>query len=203
VEARRAEELRRVAGEVAPFLWASLSARLRAARRELEETLAAQRRERAGEPGERALARPAGGVAEELREGFRRAGWCLGVLGAGLGVDLVRARREPEGLRWLVEALAEARALDLSPSAGELPRLAPETSAALELPLLAAWCVLRAGALDGVVRWSAERAQRGWRLAFELGAGLERAELAARCARLSSTRGSPCLALGPARLELT
>ena len=210
----RAAELRLVAREVAPVLWASLSARLRAARLELAETLRALRRDRGSAlRDERRVARQ-----EELRESVRRAGWCLGLLGSAQGVDLLRARREPEGLRWLVAALAEARGIELTPPAAELPRLASTAPSAFELPLLVAWCLLRAGdSSGGAVRWSLHRtpepgddvpgadpAHARWRLEFELGTKHEQAEVAARCARLDSACSpEPRLSLGPARLELS
>lgn len=198
-EVRRAREFRCLTEELAPLLWASLGARLGRARFELSETLTALRHERANAlRDECALARQ-----EDLREQVRRAGWCLGVLGAGQGVDLLRARRERDGLRWLLGALAEARAFGLEPDASELPQLARGTSMAFELPLLAAWCVLRASSSSARVRWRAERASAGQRLVFELGSGAEPAELATRCARLNSARpDAPHLAVGLGRLEL-
>jgi hypothetical protein len=188
-----------VAEEVAPLVWTSLSARLREARRELEELLTAFRRDHAsGLRDECALARQ-----EELREGVRRAGWCLGALGAVQGVDLLRTRRAEDGLRWLSAALAEACGFTLTPGADELPRDAGAASDACERSLLASWCVLLAGGGDGVVRWSAERVERAWRLGFELGRVRAPAELAERCARLSSARpGSTRVAFAPSRIEL-
>ena len=191
-------------------MWSSLRVRLRAAREELDETLRALRRERVlALRDERRVARQ-----EELRENVRRAGWCLGLLGAAQGIDLLRARREPEGLRWLSAALAEPRALELTPVADELPLLDGSALACLELPLLCAWCVLCSGdTCGGSVRWSASLTPQSAlgdvsvpprrQLVFELGVVREPAELAARCTRLSSADPHlPQLALVGARLRL-
>ncbi len=199
-EERRARERRALAAELAAPLWASLSARLRAARGELEATLALLRQDRARAlADERGLAR-----GEALREHVRRAGWCLGVLGAALGVDFVRARRERDGLRWLVGAVAEARGLALSPTADELPQLSAGAPADFEPALLAAWCALQADAGAGCVRWRAAPAASGTGLEFELGARAERAELAERCARVSSAQlAGPRLVHAAGRLVLS
>jgi hypothetical protein len=111
------------------------------------------------------LARP-----EALDARARSAGWCLGVLAAAHGLDLLRARHEAEGLRWMVALLAEARGWSLRPRSARFPRLAGCAAAHWEICLLAAWCVLRAGTGSrGVVRWHAEKRDRELSLGFELG----------------------------------
>ena len=184
-DGRRARALAAAAEELAPVLFASLEGRLRATRCELEAALAALRADAARAlRDERLLARQ-----DELREDVRRAGWCLGVLGLAQGADLLRARREREGLRWLVAALAEARGLELEPPAAALPLLEGRPELTLEVAVLAAWCALRAGAVaGGRVRWSVARDGARTRLAFEVGPASGRAELAERCAFLGSTR---------------
>lgn len=184
---RRARALREVAEELAPALFASLWKRMCRVRLELTETLAALRRDAPRAlRDEDLLARQ-----EELREEVRRAGWCLGVLGAAQGADLLRARRERAGLGWLVAAVAEARALELEPEGEALPMLAGPARLALELPLLAAWCAEQAAVRAGRLRWRSTREHGLSRLAFALGEARGRDELAARCAHLNSSRPAP------------
>lgn len=196
---RRAAALREVAEELAPPLFTSLWKRLCSVRLELTDALSALRRDAPRALGdERLLARQ-----EELREEVRRAGWCLGVLGAAQGADLLRARRERAGLVWLVAAVAEARALALEPEARALPLLAGPEGLALELPLLAAWCAEQAAQRAGRLRWRCAREGGLTSLAFALGNAPGRDELMARCAHLNSSRpGPPSLVLAGGELAL-
>src|SRR5262249_4790373 len=117
---------------------------------------------------------------EELETRTRRTGWCLGVLSAAHGVDLLRSRHEVDGLRWLVGALVRARGLRIEPAEEHLPALTGRSCADWEVSLLAAWCALEGGtSLDGFVRWRAGECGPARWLAFE-----------ASAARLESVRPS-------------
>jgi hypothetical protein len=179
-----------MARAVGQRLWPRFGADLRAARVELEER---QRAFRAA-PSRAANALLAG----DLEARLERGGWCLCVVAAALGSDLLGARREARGLEWIVAATAEAAGVELQPNAALLPDL-PVHPASVELALLAAWCALEAGARRSVVRWSALDGGAG--LAFALDE--EAAELQERCARVRApdTRG-PRLAVVARRLEL-
>jgi len=119
-------------------------------------------------------------LQEELAARTRLAGWCLGVLAAARGVDLLRSRHETDGLRWMVGAVASARNYELVPRVEELPSLAVRTSNAWKVSLLAAWSALHSGMRsDRRVHWKAgESGALRW-LAFE-----------ARAARTSARRAS-------------
>lgn len=174
-----AAALRGVADEIGGRLWATISVELEQARRELEGFLIEFRREREHAlRDERVLARQA-----ELEERAHRVGWCLGVLGAASGADLLHERREAAGLRWLVTLAATARACRLAPVAEALPLLAPSATAGWEVPLLAAWAVLHARAARGILSWSGgARGPEHW-LAFDVEP--HEPKLAARCAQLA------------------
>jgi hypothetical protein len=185
----RALELHAVAREVGEALWGVLGARLRAAREELE---GASARARAG-----GVSTTGSGHAppEELCARIRPTGWCLGVLAAAQGVDLLRARGEGEGLRWMMVAAAEARGLRLAPGSAELPLLRSGSGAAREVALLGAWCVLLAEPRGGgVLHWTRGAGESGAGLDFELARAPH--GLAERCARL-------CLPGRESRLELS
>jgi hypothetical protein len=91
---------------------------------EPEQEIRGARRELAAHLGE--LRHDAGSILgddarnarrEEIAERTRRTGWCLGVLAAARGVDLLRSRHVAEGLRWLVAALGRARGFEIVPRA--------------------------------------------------------------------------------------
>ncbi len=153
--------------EVGEVLWPGLSRMLGAARVELDTLVMGLRREGTGILGDRSRL----ALQEDLAARTRRAGWCLGVLAAAQGVDLLHGRREAEGLRWMVGALAEVRAFQSMPPVRELPRIAVVARAAWELPLLATWCALQVVKnSNGVVRWrTGENGANKW-LAFDSGA---------------------------------
>jgi len=95
-------------------------------------------------------------VEERHAEGHA-IGWCLGVLAAASGTDLLLTRRERNGLsemfRLVLVALGDR---ELSPSADELPSVAPDRGGGWELPFLLSWMLLRAGITppnDGPLRW--------------------------------------------------
>jgi hypothetical protein len=189
-----------VAREVTAAIWTRLFLDLRAARLELEDVLAALHRDRA------AVLREEGTLSrqEQVREDVRRAGWCMGVLAAAEGCDLLRARQERDGLGWLVGTVARARSLLLSPPAEHLPSLLACASERGEVTVLAAWCAVRADESGaGVLRWRADRMGGRSRLSFELRDEGVRAELVERCARLApSPTQAPCPALKRDALEL-
>jgi len=180
-------------------LWGSLFLGLRASRRELDELLERLRRERSEVlRDEDAMARQ-----EVLREEVRRAGWCIGVLAAAEGCDLLRERHAPEGLRWMIGALADARGLRLLPGAVELPLLAPACRSGGEVVVLAGWCARMSLAESGDLRWSAWREGARWRLLFAH-APEPAADIAARCARLACGEDSaPRLEVGQGGLALS
>ena len=165
-EARRTAAWREAARDVGGVLWPSLGRELRSAGAELGGFVNDLRRA----PGrllrdESRLARQ-----EDVAERSRRAGWCLGVLAAAQGIDLLNERREPEGLRWFVGELIEARGLVLRPSVAELPTVVCRAGRTWEICLLAGWCALRVGeSSDGVVRWKAAQCGAIKSLAFEVG----------------------------------
>lgn len=91
---------------------------------------------------------------EELSDELARAGYCLGVLGAGGRADLLRDRREPRGLRWLAAESAAAHGARLEPGAAELPELAGPSGQNWRTALVAGWCVAAAARRAPAVRWS-------------------------------------------------
>lgn len=83
---------------------------------------------------------------EARQEEGHAIGWCLGVLAAASGTDVLLARREQDGLRELVELVQIALGdRPLWPATKELPRVEPSVGAGWELPFLVAWAFLRAG----------------------------------------------------------
>jgi len=163
------------AEEVGRVLLPYLRARVRAATAEI----ASLANELAREPrralrDERGLAR-----AETTRAELDRLGWCLGVLGAARGVDVLHARHARAGLRTVVDVLAEARGAREDPARlAELPELAP--AAAWHAPLLCAWMLARAQTARPA--WPAWSVRRDGRLWFEVEAS-DADALAERCAR--------------------
>lgn len=180
--------------EVGEVLWPGLSQVLESARIELDTLVTGLRRDCAGVLRDRSRL----ALQEELATRTRRAGWCLGVLAAAQGVDLLHGRREAEGLRWMVAALIEARAFTSEPPATELPRIPVGSRAAWDVSLLATWCALQVGqSSNGIVRWwTGEDGADKW-LAFES----EAAHTARTCAaRPSSAWTRPRLGLATGRL---
>lgn len=96
-------------------------------------------------------------AAEDRDQLGHSVGWCLGVLAAGSGTDLLIARREEAGLRLLVGFVQEALGgRELDPPVGELPILAAERGDGWELPFLLGWLFLRVGLVTDPkqpVRW--------------------------------------------------
>lgn len=158
--------MREAARDVGVALWPSLGRELCSARNELEVLLDELHRDPVR------LLRDESRLAQQEHTGLRsrRAGWSLGVLAAAHGIDLLRERRAPDGLRWIVGDLVAARALELAPGPAELPTVVSRTSRAWEVCLLAAWCVLKVGeSADGTVRWRAAERDATWSLAFAVG----------------------------------
>jgi len=156
-----------------------LCAALRATRVALEELRDGAERTRRG-----AWSAAQDRAAAQAEEEARRIGWCLGVLGAADGHDCLRARREPHGLRWMVEAVALARGRVLAPGGARLPA-PPAAGNAWEAALLGGWCAAESmRGTSGAVRW---RALDGAGIAFPL--PRPGAELVTRVARLGSAPG--------------
>lgn len=195
--AGEAAELLSMGREVGEVLWPGLGDALHSARLELDSLLDGLRLDRAGVLRDESRLR----LQETLAARARRAGWCLGVLAAAQGFDLLRGRREAEGLRWMVGTLAEVGAFRPTPPASELPRIAGVRDP-WEISLLATWCALQVGQSPaGRLRWRAgEHGTSKW-LAFESGSAHVRL---ARYPRLSSAeRRPPRLGLAMGLLVLT
>jgi len=90
---------------------------------------------------------------DELADELARAGYCLGVLGAGGRADLLRERREKRGLHWFLGECSAAHGAVLAPDARELPELTAGGARGWRLALLGGWCVARAAGQTPVVRW--------------------------------------------------
>ena len=95
-------------------------------------------------------------------------GYALAVLGSAQGAELLLARREREGLRWLMGFLAEAlrrQGLLLSPC--ELPDLAPGAGDGWRPPWAVARVVLASALHAGegaTVHWSLQAKADAWHL---------------------------------------
>ncbi len=95
-----------------------------------------------------------------------RVGYALGVLGSAQGTELLLARREPAGLEWMLDFLAEGlrrEGRELRPLV--LPHLAPAAADGWQPPW-AVGRVLLAASLgpDGAGRWNLELRPEGWLL---------------------------------------
>ncbi len=107
---------------------------------------------------QQALADPTGVRSLEADQALgRRIGWCLGVLAAANGTDLLLARRERDGLRDMLELLALAHPdHPPEPALEELPRLSTSVGEGWEVPLLLACLFLhgaRALTYGGPLAW--------------------------------------------------
>ncbi len=81
-----------------------------------------------------------------------QVGWCFGLLAAASGVDVLRARHEPDGLRAILVLLGDAlddRAIEPHPS--ELPRT--RARAGWELAFVFAVVALRVSAHEASIAW--------------------------------------------------
>lgn len=138
---------------------------------------------------------------EELSQALRRAGYCLGVLGAGARADLLRGRRERRGLRWMAEETAAALARELEPGSESLPELTLAGARGWNLALLAGWCLCQAARhADGALRWRV--AGDELRVAFD--GPRPPAEFRRHCRQLSSASGiGPKLRAGALGLALS
>ena len=111
---------------------------------------------------DQALVDPSGVESLEAdQELGRRIGWCLGVLAAANGTDLLLARRERDGLRDMLALVALARPEHPpEPAFDELPRLATSVGEGWEVPLLVAGLFLHAARTlpaGTPLRWEMER----------------------------------------------
>lgn len=91
---------------------------------------------------------------EELGLELARAGYCLGVLGAGGRADLLRERRERRGLRWFAAECCTAFGAVLSPGEAELPALEGPGSAGWRTALRAGWGIAEAARGGTTLHWS-------------------------------------------------
>ncbi|MEW6073018.1 MAG: hypothetical protein AB1726_10570 [Planctomycetota bacterium] len=148
-----------LAEELARSVLPPLFARVREAGTSLERLLGALAARGEGWTGDEELL--AG--AEALGGRDRQLGWALGVVAAAMGVDLLGARRERDGVRLLVELVAEGAGFRLVPEATALLRPARRMGEGWELPLAVAIFFLRAarGSPEGVLRWCLERSAGG------------------------------------------
>jgi len=147
-------------------------------------------------------------AVEEARAETDRLGWCLGVLAAARGSDLLLERRERAGLRQVVEVVCAAlgdRTLD--PPAAALPELAGRSGQSWELPLLLGWSVFAvAREQTGPIRWNCSGSSQSACFSLVL-AGMERErrqQLAEQWKKLCQLISPPCTAgLESDRLLLT
>lgn len=111
----------------------------------------------------------------------RRIGWCLGVLAAANGTDLLLARRERDGLRDMLELVAQATPEHPpEPSLEGLPRLATSPGEGWEVPLLAAtafWHAARTLPAGASLVWKLKSAADSVSLHLSSGADAFPAEL--------------------------
>ena len=132
---------------------------------------------------------------DELRAAVHATGWLLGLVGAGLGSDLLFERRERRGLELTARALALQLPRPLAPDPASLPRLAPTAESwawSLRFALLLeAWLEVGAdGSGTTELAWRMEGTEGGHRLIFE-GPRPEEARLVALAAgRLAGADGS-------------
>jgi hypothetical protein len=91
-------------------------------------------------------------AADELALRLHRTGWCLGAAAFVSGVDLLHKRREPAGVRWMVEFVVRQRGLVLSP-AGELLPVRRGNATAAELAFAFGLCAWNAQPDAGTLLW--------------------------------------------------
>ena len=98
-----------------------------------------------------------------------RLGWCLGVLAASRGADLLRERREREGLAQFVGFVCEAHGVAVVPDVARLPRLSTTMGRGWEVPLAAGWLFSGVARLrpGGPLAWRFESGEGRARLALE------------------------------------
>jgi hypothetical protein len=95
---------------------------------------------------------------ESVRADVERLGWCLGLLGAAGGADLLGERRRRDGLRLIGAELAAALDRVIEPAASRLPRVRPQRSAVWGAPFLVGWLLLQAARFSsGPLRWRGVR----------------------------------------------
>ena len=113
-----------------------------------------------------------------------RLGWCMGVLAAARGTDLLRERRERDGLARFVAFVGDALgAAPIAPAAARLPRLSSSAGAGWEVPLAAGW-------LFFAVARARPGAPLGW--CFETDEGRARLALATRSFSAQERRALVC-----------
>lgn len=110
----------------------------------------------------------AGRAGDLTRAGEKaeRVGYALGVLGSAQGAELLLARREPRGLEWMLDFLAEGlrrEGRELAPAA--LPKLTPAACDGWQPPWAVARALLAAAeGPGGAGAWSLELTEAGWSL---------------------------------------
>ena len=102
---------------------------------------------------------------ERRREESDDVGWCLGVIAAGSGTDLLRARRERRGLAPIVTYVGLALGgRPVLPDPSELPLLARGAGRGWEVPFLVGAFFLRVCARADAstpIRWRFESSDQG------------------------------------------
>lgn len=97
-------------------------------------------------------------------------GWCLGVLSAAAGANLLRMRREGQGLRRLAERLTQVLGRHLEPGVETLPRVGRGHGEGWEVPFLFALLLLRAAraqAPTAPLRWDVGWAEERWHVTVD------------------------------------
>ena len=143
------------------------------------------------------------GVLDQLEPEVRPVGWALGVLAASAGANVLRARRERLGLRYLAELLEEAHAWRrLEPPLSALPELEP-AGEGWELCFASALLLLSAAETESEpVRWTLTKTGTSVRFAARFG---DRESAAAHRLALASLRelGGEGKSAHELRLELS
>lgn len=138
--ASQEDALSAAARELGAVLVPELCRRLRAATAALGALELRLARDPAAALGDEVLARQ----HEELAHALARAGYCLGVLGAGGRADLLRERRERRGLAWFAGECALAHGARLVPGEHALPPLGAAGAPGWQRALRAGWCAASA-----------------------------------------------------------
>lgn len=109
-------------------------------------------------------------TVESVQAQSQGVGWCLGVVAAASGADLLLARRERDGLRHMLTLVSEALAgHPFRPEVEALPTLSTTEGEGWEVPFLVAYLFLCAGARlprGAPLRWSLIEAAGRVRLRF-------------------------------------
>jgi hypothetical protein len=144
---------------------------------------------------------------DELETESHGHGWVLGVIAAASGVDLLRERRDRDGLRRVVARVVEvALPGGIEPDPATLPRVGSTHGAGWELPFLAGFLFLRAAraAPARTLSWSTEARADGTALLVDAPGSDPRLDAviqASGCARPLRVGGRAGLIAPPGWLE--